>query len=132
MLYFSLIYPFLTCLGFNIDSLVFINTVVCYICYTENVISQYLSRNLDPILNLYSNLSTCLTSVILFNHRYSLLFINGHVNCYLHVSVNTSNLPLLFIPIQHANLVMEPFITSVIIPFNNYDLYSLKFTGSHL
>ena len=39
--------------------------------------------------------------------------LSGHVSYYLHVSTITSNLPLLFIPIQHANLVMEILIASV-------------------
>ena len=61
------------------------------------------------ILSLCSNLSTYFSSMSL-NHRYSLLFIGGHADCYPPVSVNISNLILLFIRIQRGNHVIEIFM----------------------
>ena len=50
---------------------------------------------------------------MLLNYRFFLLFISGHIDCYLPptpVTVNISNLHPLFIPIQRGNHAIEIFM----------------------
>ena len=63
------------CLVFNI-SLVS-NTIICYPKTATRIISLSETK-INPILNIFSNFS-----MILLNHRYSLLFISGHGDYYL-------------------------------------------------
>ena len=74
-----------------------------------------------------------LTSMTLLNQRHSLLFINGQVHCYPCVSVSTCNLPLLYIPVQHANLVIYGKLYVASVNTTHCGFRSLKsITGSRL
>ena len=105
----------------------------------KTTILKNLSLNQNPILSVCSNLSTqprsqgsllsvlrsewertlatrllstYVSSIMSLNHRYSLLFIISHADCYppSPVSVSISNLAFLFIAIQRGNYVIEIYM----------------------
>ena len=109
MLYYSLIYPFLT-YGVHVWGLTlpsFLTQLFIIQKKAIRIISfsepKSHSEPLFKSLNLQS-------SMISLNHRYSILFTSGHADCYPRISVNISNLLLLFIPIQRGNHVIEIFM----------------------
>ena len=123
----------------------------------KTTILKNLSLNQNPILSVCSNLSTqprsqgsllpvlrsewertlatrlLSTYVSSLNHRYSLLFIISHADCYppSPVSVSISNLAFLFIAIQRAQLCNRNLYV-VSVNTTQYGLRSLKFTGPRL
>ena len=108
MLYYSLIYSFLT-YGVHVWGLTFPSFLTQLFIIQERAI-RIISFS-DPKSHsepLFKSLNLHL--MMLLNHRFSLLFITGLEDCYPPVSVNISILHLLFIPIQQGNHVIEIFM----------------------
>ena len=131
MLYYSLIYPFLT-YGVHVWGLTFssfLTQLFNYLLSRKRAIRIICFSEPKSHSSLCSNLSSYLSSTMPLNNIYSLLFIRGHADCYPLVSVNISNLLLLFIPIERScnrNLYVASVNTT------QYGLHSLKFTGPRL
>ena len=86
-----------------------------------------LPQNQSPILNLCSNPSIYLSSKMLLNYRFSLLFISSHIHCYSPVSANISNLHPSSVHSYSTRQSCNRNLYVVSVNTTQYGLRSLKF-----
>ena len=128
MIYYSLIYPFLTYAGVHVLGLTFPSFLTQLLLSRKIRIISFCEPKSHSETHC-SNLSTYLSSMMSLNHRYSLLFIIRHVDCYCFSEY------FKFTSSVHSYSTRQScnknlYVTSV--NTTQYGLRSLKFNGPHL